>query len=177
MKTIELGFGEYVEQGCDEFVWLWNNYLSKIERNYFLEIGVHYGGMTKVGELLGFKNGIGIDFDFRELKVDFEDNITLLNADSHDKETEDKVKELLGDNKLDFLWIDGFHSYNQVSTDFTIYEKFVKPGGVIGFHDMFLGNDASDNNPVEVFFNSIKDKYNKPNTYKNDHTGVGAFFK
>jgi predicted O-methyltransferase YrrM len=36
---------------------------------------------------------------------------------------------------FDMLFIDGDHSYNQTAADFVNYYPFIRPGGVIGFHD------------------------------------------
>lgn len=42
----------------------------------------------------------------------------------------------MGDRKVDFLFIDGDHSYIGVKLDYYMYKEFVKPGGWIGFHDI-----------------------------------------
>lgn len=38
--------------------------------------------------------------------------------------------------KIDFLMIDGDHSYAGVKADFELYHKLVRKGGVIAFHDI-----------------------------------------
>ena len=38
--------------------------------------------------------------------------------------------------KLDFLFIDGDHSYDGVKADFEMYAPMVRPGGLIAFHDI-----------------------------------------
>ena len=37
--------------------------------------------------------------------------------------------------KIDFLWIDASHEYENVKRDFTDWSKFLKKGGIIAFHD------------------------------------------
>jgi hypothetical protein len=37
---------------------------------------------------------------------------------------------------LDFLFIDGDHSYEGVKKDFNMYGPLVKDGGIIAFHDI-----------------------------------------
>lgn len=62
--------------------------------------------------------------------------LVLLRKDSHKTETLNDVKKLLGDNKLDFLFIDGDHSYEGVKRDFELYSPLVREGGIIAFHDI-----------------------------------------
>jgi len=62
--------------------------------------------------------------------------ITCIRADSQKVETVARVKRILGGEPLDFLFIDGDHSYSGVSTDFCLYAQLVKPGGIIAFHDI-----------------------------------------
>ena len=37
---------------------------------------------------------------------------------------------------LDMIFIDGDHTYDGVHSDYTLYRKFVRPGGIIMFHDI-----------------------------------------
>jgi predicted O-methyltransferase YrrM len=48
---------------------------------------------------------------------------------------------LFRDNSLDFVYIDGDHSYNNVFNDLGLYWNKVKPGGVLCGHD-FLNPDV-----------------------------------
>ncbi|MEM3578604.1 MAG: class I SAM-dependent methyltransferase [Candidatus Bathyarchaeia archaeon] len=50
------------------------------------------------------------------------------------EETSEKASKELTD-ELDFVYIDGNHSYEFVKKDIKLYSSFVKPGGVIGGHD------------------------------------------
>ena len=62
--------------------------------------------------------------------------IHLIRADSHDPKTFETVKEILGDRKVDFLFIDGDHTYEGVKRDFEMYSPLVREGGIIAFHDI-----------------------------------------
>ena len=42
---------------------------------------------------------------------------------------------ILGNKKLDMLFIDGDHNFEGVYADYHIYSSFVKKGGIIAFHD------------------------------------------
>lgn len=50
--------------------------------------------------------------------------------------TVEEVEKLLDGKKVDFLFIDGDHSYGAIKSDFEKYKKFVRPGGYVGFHDI-----------------------------------------
>ena len=43
-----------------------------------------------------------------------------------------------GKPEIDFLFIDGWHNFRNVMTDYFYWEKFVKIGGIIAFHDTIL---------------------------------------
>ncbi len=64
--------------------------------------------------------------------------IACLTADTHQPATVGKVMRWLAGTPLEFLFIDGDHSYEGVEADFRMYAPLVRPGGLIGFHDIVL---------------------------------------
>jgi cephalosporin hydroxylase len=62
--------------------------------------------------------------------------IHLLRVNSHEPDTLVQVKTILSGQKLDFLFIDGDHSYEGVKKDFNMYGPLVRDRGVIAFHDI-----------------------------------------
>ena len=52
---------------------------------------------------------------------------------SYDKKIEDAAL-IIKEGKVDFLFIDGWHSINQVLDDWK-FTEFLADGGVVGFHD------------------------------------------
>jgi predicted O-methyltransferase YrrM len=79
--------------------------------------------------------------------------LDLIRDDSHASRTFDDVRSRLGGQMLDFLFIDGDHTYDGVRRDFELYEPLVRPGGIIAFHDIVpLDQGASPgiNDPGEV---------------------------
>lgn len=58
----------------------------------------------------------------------------VIEADSHDPATLKRVKVV--SPHLDFLFIDGDHSYAGAKADFELYGPLVRPGGLIAFHDL-----------------------------------------
>ena len=78
---------------------------------------------------------LGIDIEDKTHLESYKPNVYTLKAKSEDYEVvSNKMKEV-GIEQIDFLFIDGWHSINQV-IDELWYLQFMKPGGVIGFHDV-----------------------------------------
>lgn len=59
-----------------------------------------------------------------------------IQGDSHDPHIIQRVKLLYPDNDVDFLFIDGDHSYEGVKADYENFRSLVRPGGLIVFHDV-----------------------------------------
>ncbi|MEM4488736.1 MAG: class I SAM-dependent methyltransferase [Desulfurococcaceae archaeon] len=85
--------------------------------------------------------------------------IHLIRADSHDPKTLEFVKRILGNGKLDFLFIDGDHTYEGVKRDFEMYSPLVRKGGIIAFHDI-VEHPPETGCEVSRFWNEIKHSYN-----------------
>ncbi|HEY1937180.1 MAG TPA: class I SAM-dependent methyltransferase [Candidatus Angelobacter sp.] len=60
----------------------------------------------------------------------------FIRDDSHKPESRVKVEANLQGRFLDFLFIDGDHSYHGVKQDFEMYSPLVRSGGLIAFHDI-----------------------------------------
>jgi predicted O-methyltransferase YrrM len=84
--------------------------------------------------------------------------IYFVAGDSHKKETLKTVKTKLHGARLDFLFIDGDHTYDGVKRDFEMYSPLVREGGVIAFHDILPRPDCPSVQ-VERFWREIKLKY------------------
>jgi hypothetical protein len=64
-----------------------------------------------------------------------EQRLKLLKADSHDPESLSVVREWF-DGPLDFLFLDGDHTYEGVKQDWETFSPLVRAGGMVGFHDV-----------------------------------------
>ncbi len=84
--------------------------------------------------------------------------LTCVRADSHLLETRDEIARILDGRKIDFLFIDGDHSYEGVRSDFELYGPLVRPGGLIAFHDI-QDNPDIPHMQVEQFWKEVKPKY------------------
>jgi cephalosporin hydroxylase len=89
---------------------------------------------------------------------------TCLRADSHDPTTLARVRQWLGNRLIDVLFVDGDHTYAGVARDFEMFSPLVRPGGIIGFHDIvpdfktrFGIQTISDVGEVPAFWNKLKD--------------------
>lgn len=147
------------------------DFLKKEQIKTILEIGTFMGGTALVWANYVFPGGRVICVDFGKMEryfytgTDLEKYITNICGDSHEMNTFCKVREVLNGEKVDFLFIDGDHSFEGVKKDFQMYSNFVRIGGLIGFHDIldteFHRNLAPPNGPVEVceLWDEIKTKY------------------
>ena len=104
--------------------------------------------------------------------------IHLLRADSHNPNTLRKVREILTGKPLDFLFIDGDHTYEGVKRDFEMYSPLVRKGGVIAFHDI-VEHPPETRCEVSMFWNEIKHGYKYleiVKDWKQNWAGIGVIF-
>lgn len=59
-----------------------------------------------------------------------------LHGDSQTQEMLGRVRSHLRGNSIDFLFIDGDHSYKGARADFELYAPLVRRGGIIALHDI-----------------------------------------
>ena len=100
----------------------------------------------------------------------------LLRADSHAAPTLAETKRLLADRPIDFLFIDGDHTYNGVKQDWEMYSPLVRPGGLVVFHDI-AGDYAQAH--VKSFWDTLKPNYSHHEYISNPsgQYGIGVLRK
>jgi predicted O-methyltransferase YrrM len=104
--------------------------------------------------------------------------IYLLRRDSHDPQTLEEVKRILGGEEVDFLFIDGDHTYGGVKRDFEMYSPLARKGGIIAFHDIVPG-PYENVGGVPEFWSQIKTKYEHLEIVKDSNQrgfGIGIIF-
>jgi predicted O-methyltransferase YrrM len=84
--------------------------------------------------------------------------LTAIRGDSHAASTRARLAEALGGAPIDFLWIDGDHSYEGVKQDFEMYGGLVRAGGLIAFHDVRL-SDFWPSFGAPAFWQEIKSRH------------------
>lgn len=148
-------------QHSEELYWL----IKKVENvnpKIILEICIQTGGTLALWNYILSENKssdcllIGIDL-YNNMSWNTKaskNNIKLLIADSRKKETINIVKNLLHHKPIDFVFIDGGHTEEVVTSDYQNYSKFVRKGGLISFHDIYNKSYPG----VKNFWNKVKGK-------------------
>jgi predicted O-methyltransferase YrrM len=160
-----------------------------------LEIGTAYGGTLFFLCTLSPPDARIISVDLREgrfgggyprRKVPLfrrfptkQQRLHLIQADSHSPETKDRVLRILQGDQLDYLFIDGDHSYAGVKRDFEMYAPLVRDKGMIAFHDIVVAKMFPECE-VEKFWTELKNRYEfREFIERSDQgwAGIGVIFK
>jgi len=169
--------------------------LDKVKPKVILEIGTARGGTLFLFSNIADEEAILISVDlyqtvekrilFRYIKKG-KQKIYLIQGDSHKIETLRRIEGILKGRKVDFLFIDGDHSYEGVKKDFEVYSPLVRKGGIIAFHDIIpdyytrYGIKTSTwAGEVYKFWNEIKEKYEHLEIVKDREQngfGIGVLF-
>jgi predicted O-methyltransferase YrrM len=157
-----------------------------------LEIGSSRGGslylFTKVVDPAATLVSVDLRFPNPGLLRSFAQGtqkVTPLQGDSGAPETIAEVKRIFP-SPIDFLFIDGDHSYEGVKRDFETYSPMVRPGGLIAFHDIVDDNETRYGvitggwaGGVPKFWNEVKTRFEHRELVKNpaqDACGIGLLF-
>jgi len=169
--------------------------LDKVKPKVILEIGTARGGTLFLFSNVADEEATLISVDlnqtiekrilFKYIKKE-KQKIFLIQGDSHSIETLKKIEGILKGRNVDFLFIDGDHSYEGVKKDFEMYSPLVRKGGIIAFHDIIPDyytkyGIKTDSWAGEVykFWNEIKEKYEHMEIVKDrnqDACGIGVLF-
>jgi len=80
--------------------------------------------------------------------------LDLVRGDSHLPESFKIVRSHFDGAELDYLFIDGDHSYEGVKQDYEMYSPLVRKGGIIAFHDIV--EHKSSDCKVDEFWREVK---------------------
>ena len=170
--------------------------LDKAKPKVILEIGTARGGTLFLFSNIAHEEATLISVDLYqtiEKRILFryigkeKQKIFLIQGDSHSIETLRKIEGILRDDKVDFLFIDGDHSYEGVKKDFEMYSPLVRKGGIIAFHDIIPDyytkygiKTSSWAGEVYKFWDEVKEKYEHLEIVKDknqDGFGIGIIIK
>jgi len=160
-----------------------------------LEIGTASGGTLFLSALLADPNAliISIDLEFGMYGGGYPDwkipiyksfgqekqKIELIRGDSHSKEIINQLESILNGRKIDYLFIDGDHTYEGVKEDFDVYSKFLNKNAFVAFHDIVSDKAEVPDHFVSVFWNDIKSNYKYKEFIKDPNQnklGLGVLF-
>ena len=119
-----------------------------------LEIGTARGGTLLIWSSLASEKVITCDLQDMSMlaplycefpPTDSTCKVTLLSGDSHTADFKQRVAKELGGKKADFIFIDGDHTVGGVTADYNDYREFVRPGGIIAFHDIVESQPLATN--------------------------------
>lgn len=171
VKTVHefRGYGNYrsVEpmQGVEPLEQLLDR-VDEIDPETVIEIGTARGGtfylMVRYFESANqfVSVNLGWSFGYRYKKrllerIDPNRDLNFVIGDSHDQSTYERVKEITN-SEVDFIFIDGDHSYEGVKQDFEMYSDLVRDGGIIAFHDIQHQHPRVG---VDEFWDEIRSEY------------------
>jgi len=139
--------------------------IEKISPSTILEIGTSNGGTLYIWAryIKSCRRIISIDLPegYPHTKIKFlklfdkAKEFHFVRGNSHSQKTVDIFTQVLGQDKIDLLYIDGDHSYDGIKQDFKNYGQFVARGGIIAFHDIM----PHRNYGVDQFWNEVKHQY------------------
>lgn len=137
-----------------------------------LEIGVcRNEGHSSTHVLLNNKNPdtvyVGIDLDDKSFLDNADKNVyTLKTSSSNVEENMAKFKEL-GIEEFDFIFIDGWHSINQILIDWE-YTSMLSDAGIVALHDV-----TTHPGPTAFIKALDKDKWNVEENLSPEDHGIG----
>lgn len=151
-ELLELAMANKAQQKPKEFYGLLKAIVEMQNNKIAVEIGSYDGGCLHAYVKL-FDKVVSIDLQNRSQLKD----AYYIIGDSHNALP--VLKEIIGgkNTKIDFLMIDGDHSYDGVRADFSLYHRLVRKGGIIAFHDILdtpLHRELFCR--VDLFWNEIK---------------------
>ena len=104
-----------------------------------VEIGVdECGGISSTNTLLRTKSTdcmyVGMDIKDKSYLNNIENNIFTIRGDSANYTELYKMMDWYGHEQIDFMFVDGWHSINQVIKEWKYWERMA-PNAVMAFHD------------------------------------------
>lgn len=140
-----------------------------------LEIGTARGGTLLLSALLADAKALIISIDLQyglygggypDWKIPLyksfrqhKQQIELIQGDSHSAAIRDQLEKILDGRKIDYLFIDGDHTYEGVKQDFEVYNQFLSGDALVAFHDIESDKTPVPDTFVSVYWNEIKGDY------------------
>lgn len=142
--------------------------VSKLKPKNILEIGTCDAGTLFIWANMASQKVITCDIHGNNRRTKFYKSFSPENLDctvktmignSHEADFKERIKVELDGENVDFLFIDGDHTEKGVEQDFNDYKEFVRPGGIIAFHDI-LEKQPTPANQVYYLWKRLKNNHN-----------------
>jgi predicted O-methyltransferase YrrM len=109
-------------------------------------------------------------------------HLSFILADSQRESTRELLSETLGGRGIDFLMIDGDHTYDGVRRDFELYSALLSAGALVAFHDI-VPHAPHSRCEVDRFWNEVKEGYRhlelvdpRPDPVEGPWGGIGVLY-
>ncbi len=189
---------ELNSQNLQEFEELLQEYI-KLKPSKFIEIGSLYGWTLQHFIHYGEDNSTALSIDLpvrafvgpHDWRVEKQESnyknvwplwakakkckLHLIPDSSQKPETLENAKQIFDNQQIDFLFIDGNHTYHGVKMDYEMYGPLVRPGGIIAFHDIGKNEEGG----CHKLWNEIKNTragYKEISHEPNEEKGIGVLY-
>lgn len=138
--------------------------VQAIKPKIIVEIGTARGGTLLIWSYLASQRAVTCDLNDMSLQRPLFSQfpppgssckVTLLSGNSHEASFKARLARELNGEKADFMFIDGDHTESGVEADYNDYKEFVRPGGLIAFHDI-VEKQPFTTNQVYPFWQQLK---------------------
>lgn len=172
MKNEDLRSIAYSSKASQDSFEMWQllENVERIKPQRILEIGMDKGHSLFTWHK-AFPNALVAGIDRAESSFDdmyktlflsgHVNNVKPIFGDSHNGSMYKYIKhEVFGGDFVDFLFIDGDHTYEGVKRDWQIYAPMVRPGGFVALHDTKrIGEKWAGNVEVRRFADEMQQKF------------------
>jgi predicted O-methyltransferase YrrM len=119
--------------------------VNNLKPKHVLEIGGKDGGSLFLFARCATQDAVlcSVDINFTKARMMAhrffgvsKQRIVCIPGDSHSSRVFEQVVSCFPDGQVDFLFIDGDHSYEGIKRDYQTYTPLVRDGGIIAFHDI-----------------------------------------
>lgn len=190
-EVLDQAYSLYMPQERAEISML-AKFVENLKPKVTVEIGTKYGGTfmiwceicpgykISVDLVEGIHGGVSReDTEKRNLMFynKYPDQCHFIEGNSHDSTTYDQLVKALDGRGIDFLFIDGDHTYEGVKQDYEMYSPLVNNGGYIAFHDI---NDTERHRNRNVYVGKLWSELEGDKTEFNvnsDWAGIGIIKK
>lgn len=190
-QVIDDAYKLYMPQEREEIIGL-AQFVHDLQPLVIVEIGTKFGGTFMIWNEVTNAKTISIDLvegihggitreatDERNKKFKklYNDRCIFIEGNSHDKLTYNALLTALNGQLIDFLFIDGDHTYEGVKQDYEMYSPLVRTSGYIAFHDI---NDTQRHRDRDVYVGKLWNELDGEKTEFNvgsDWAGIGVIKK